>query len=178
MVLMLSIFGGMVDLGCNVLLVDVWTGNEQGSAAMNLLHFMWGVGSFLAPLVAEGVGLEPSRLQATWTTIGVVSAALGVPIWFVPSPPTEDRSHEDDIADEKTIASDLSPPKVARMTRFSFGAAIVALSMYYFCYAGYVFHRCGLHTRAADMLALAQGGTCSWRLAFDVCHHHSSQKRR
>jgi len=118
---------------------------------MNLLHFMWGLGSFLSPLVAEGVGLSPSRLQATWATIGIVSAVLGAPLFFVQSPPpavtattTKDKTDE---GDGHTVSTDVDAstggpaagaevPSGLKLSRFAFGAAIVALSLYYFCYAG------------------------------------------
>jgi hypothetical protein len=150
-VLMYSTFGGAVDLGCNVLLVEIWTGNEAGPSAMNLLHFMWGVGSFLSPLVAEGVGLQPSQMQATWAAIGITSAVLGVPLWFVPSPrpplaPAPTAAKDADASGaEKGETSDgtdsgsgdkVDATHPAAISRFAFGAAIFAMSLYYFCYSG------------------------------------------
>jgi hypothetical protein len=148
---MYSTFGGAVDLGCNVLLVEIWTGNEAGPSAMNLLHFMWGVGSFLSPLVAEGVGLQPSQMQATWAAIGITSAVLGVPLWFVPSPrpplaPAPTAAKDADASGaEKGETSDgtdsesgdkVDATQPAAISRFAFGAAIFAMSLYYFCYSG------------------------------------------
>jgi hypothetical protein len=91
-----SVFGGALDLGANVMLVEVWSGDSGGAPAMNMLHFSWGVGSLLSPLVAEGVGLAPSRLTATWAAIGLISLALGIPTFFVPPPSAPRGSGSDD----------------------------------------------------------------------------------
>jgi len=94
-----SVFGGALDLGANVMLVEVWSGDSGGAPAMNMLHFSWGVGSLLSPLVAEGVGLAPSRLTATWAAIGLISLALGIPTFFVPPPSAPRGSGSDDKPD-------------------------------------------------------------------------------
>ena len=40
---------GFVDTGVNLLVLDAWKGGNS-TPWMNLLHFMWGVGSFISPL--------------------------------------------------------------------------------------------------------------------------------
>ena len=57
---LLAFCGGALDLGGNVLLVAVWRGHPWAASAMNLLHFTWGIGSFLSPILAEAVGTMPS----------------------------------------------------------------------------------------------------------------------
>lgn len=42
-----SLFGGALDLGGNVLIVEIWEGDRRAAPAMNLLHFCWGAGSLL-----------------------------------------------------------------------------------------------------------------------------------
>lgn len=44
---------GSLEVGGNVLCLDVWQGFDESGPYMHSLHFSWGVGAFLAPLIAE-----------------------------------------------------------------------------------------------------------------------------
>jgi MFS transporter, FHS family, Na+ dependent glucose transporter 1 len=83
--LVIGMFEAAVDIGGNTLIV--WTFGEKVEPYMNGLHFMFGLGAFIAPLVVAG---------ALWLTGGVswaywILAALIAPsvVWLLrlPSPP-------------------------------------------------------------------------------------------
>jgi len=44
--------GGSVDAGCQVLLLDIWSGRNSGPY-MHALHFTFGLGAFFSPLIAK-----------------------------------------------------------------------------------------------------------------------------
>ena len=44
---------GSLEVGGNVLCLDVWQGFDESGPYMHSLHFSWGVGAFLAPVIAE-----------------------------------------------------------------------------------------------------------------------------
>ena len=46
----------MWDVGGNILLTGAWTNKKLLMPWMNLLHFSWGVGATICPLLAAGVG--------------------------------------------------------------------------------------------------------------------------
>ncbi len=80
-----------VDIGGNTLIV--WTYGDRVGPFMNGLHFMFGVGAFIAPLVvAQALHLTGGITWAYW-----VLAALIVPsiLWlsFVPSPAIRTAAH-------------------------------------------------------------------------------------
>eukprot|EP00039_Didymoeca_costata_P031440 m.34740 g.34740 ORF g.34740 m.34740 type:complete len:496 (-) comp8771_c0_seq2:22-1509(-) len=86
MMTFMSLAGGALDLGTNVLLTIVWQEDRFAAPAMNMLHFAWGVGSMLSPLVADGVGLEADRMRETWAVTGAIAIFLGVPPIMFASP--------------------------------------------------------------------------------------------
>ena len=62
---------GFVDTGVNLLVLDAWKGCNS-TPWMNLLHFMWGVGSFISPLQLTFVSVPASfRLVAV---VGLATA--------------------------------------------------------------------------------------------------------
>ena len=81
----MSLAGGAVDVGGNVLLVHVWGDHRGAGPAMNLLHAAWGAGSALAPLVARAVGLNPGGMPAVFGAIGALALLAGVtPVLVAP----------------------------------------------------------------------------------------------
>ena len=44
---------GSLDTGGNVLCLDTWQGVEDSGPYMHSIHFSFGLGAFLAPLIAE-----------------------------------------------------------------------------------------------------------------------------
>lgn len=53
---------GALDTGCNVLILDIWTGGDSGPY-MHSLHFVFGVGAFLAPVLAKPFLLNVSSFD-------------------------------------------------------------------------------------------------------------------
>jgi fucose permease len=73
---------GFVDTGVNLLILDAWKGGNS-TPAMNLLHFMWGVGSFMSPLLLTFLSVPSSFLVVA--ACGAASATLPL---LLPSPAT------------------------------------------------------------------------------------------
>jgi FHS family Na+ dependent glucose MFS transporter 1 len=83
--LLLGVSGGALDVGGNTLLV--WVHGRQVGPYMNALHFFFGVGSFVAPLiVAQALDLSGGITWAYWALVLLV---LPVALWLLrlPSPP-------------------------------------------------------------------------------------------
>ncbi len=90
--LVLGMAEGAIDVGGNSLLV--WVHGERVGPFMNGLHFFFGVGAFLAPLVIAQLTLATGEFRwAYW-----VLAALVAPVAFVfvrlPSPPIQHAAHQ------------------------------------------------------------------------------------
>lgn len=83
---LMSVGGGALDLGGNVLLVKVWEGDTWAAPAMNALHCCWGIGSLMSPLVAAWVGLTAEDMGTTWLVIGAIATGLGLPLLLFDEP--------------------------------------------------------------------------------------------
>ena len=68
--ILLGTFQGTLDVGCNTLLT--WTHGEKVSPFMNGLHFFFGLGSFLAPLIFARVVLANNEIR--WPGYGCCPA--------------------------------------------------------------------------------------------------------
>lgn len=94
-VMFLTGFGqGGVDLGGNTMLV--WVHREKVDPYMNGLHFIWGVGAFLAPVLVAQVLLLTDDLRWAYWLLAMV--ALPSLLWTarLPSPqPVEEKPNED-----------------------------------------------------------------------------------
>jgi FHS family Na+ dependent glucose MFS transporter 1 len=82
--LMLGMSEGAMDLGCNTLLM--WVHRGQVGPFMNGLHFAWGLGAFLSPIIiAQAVLISGDITWAYWAlAILVLPVTLG--LLRVPSP--------------------------------------------------------------------------------------------
>jgi FHS family Na+ dependent glucose MFS transporter 1 len=79
---------GALDVGGNVLLV--WVHRAGVGPYMNALHFFFGLGAFLSPILIAQIGLEGEPLRwAYWALAALMLPAAGW-IWRVPSPRAED----------------------------------------------------------------------------------------
>jgi fucose permease len=88
--LVLGVTGGALDVGGNTLMV--WLHGRQVGPFMNALHFFFGVGSFLAPIiVALALTLSDSIIPAFWVLALLV---LPTALWLGrrPSPPSQNGS--------------------------------------------------------------------------------------
>ena len=75
----LGLGDGMVDVGCNTLLV--WVHRKNVDPYMNALHFFFGVGAFIAPIIiAYAISVSDGISLAYWMIAGLV---LLPSIWLV-----------------------------------------------------------------------------------------------
>jgi fucose permease len=80
-----GILQGTIDVGGNTLLT--WTHGEKVGPFMNSLHFFFGVGSFIAPLIlARVITASGSILWAFWI-LSLITLPVSAWLWFLPSPP-------------------------------------------------------------------------------------------
>lgn len=76
---------GALDVGCNTLLQ--WVHGEKVGPFMNGLHFFFGVGSFLAPvLLAQAMRLTHEIHWAFWI-ISILALPVAVWLWLLPESP-------------------------------------------------------------------------------------------
>jgi FHS family Na+ dependent glucose MFS transporter 1 len=84
--LLIGVAEGVIDVGGNTLLV--WAHRGNVGPYMNGLHFCFGVGAFIAPLiVAQLVRLDSPTFWSYWI-LAVLAAPLALAILWVPSPPS------------------------------------------------------------------------------------------
>lgn len=81
-VFLLGAFQGVLDVGGNTLLV--WVHGKEVSPFMNAMHFFFGVGAFLSPIIVAQVLSKSGQVQwAFWTlsllVLPVILAMLGLP---------------------------------------------------------------------------------------------------
>ncbi len=93
--LIMGLGKGALDVGCNTLLQ--WVYGEKVGPFMNGLHFSFGVGAFLSPiLLAQIISITHEIYWVFWT-IALLSLPLAVWFWFLPEPPahltTDDQKH-------------------------------------------------------------------------------------
>ena len=83
-VLILGLFKGALDVGCNTLLL--WVHDETVGPFMNGLHAFFGVGAFIAPLIVAQVLSATGDIDWVYWFFALVSFPLAVWIWNLPSP--------------------------------------------------------------------------------------------
>ena len=75
---------GILDVGCNTLLL--WTHGEKAGPFLNGLHFFFGVGSLLAPLLFARYLLQTGDIHWLYWTFAIVSVPMAAWLWFLPEP--------------------------------------------------------------------------------------------
>ena len=83
-VLVLGLFKGALDVGCNTLLL--WVHDETVGPFMNGLHAFFGVGAVIAPLVVARVLLLTGDIYWVYWLFAVICLPLAFWIWSLPSP--------------------------------------------------------------------------------------------
>jgi MFS transporter, FHS family, Na+ dependent glucose transporter 1 len=83
-VLVLGLFKGALDVGCNTLLL--WVHNEAVGPFMNGLHAFFGVGAFIAPLIVAQVISVTNDIYWVYWFFAIVTFPLAIWIWSLPSP--------------------------------------------------------------------------------------------
>jgi FHS family Na+ dependent glucose MFS transporter 1 len=83
-VLVLGLFKGALDVGCNTLLL--WVHNETVGPFMNGLHAFFGVGAVIAPLVVARVLSLTGDIYWVYWIFSILCLPLALWIWGLPSP--------------------------------------------------------------------------------------------
>jgi MFS transporter, FHS family, Na+ dependent glucose transporter 1 len=91
---LLGTFQGVLDVGCNTLLT--WIHGEKVGPFMNGLHFFFGVGSFLAPLIFAQVLLISNGVRWTYWLFSLIALPVAAWLWSLPSPPIRRKTPEAD----------------------------------------------------------------------------------
>ena len=108
---------GFINTGANTLLV--WTHKEKSSPYMNALHFFFGLGAFLAPiLVAQVIDIPGGYRYAFWV-LAVFSGLAGL---FM-------------LAQKKSPQHEHATTTTQEKTRINYGVVIAAM-LFLFFYVG------------------------------------------
>jgi MFS transporter, FHS family, Na+ dependent glucose transporter 1 len=83
-VLILGLFKGALDVGCNTLLL--WVHNETVGPFMNGLHAFFGVGAFIAPLIVAQVLSLTGDIYWVYWFFAIAAFPIAIWIWNLPSP--------------------------------------------------------------------------------------------
>jgi FHS family Na+ dependent glucose MFS transporter 1 len=83
-VLILGLFKGALDVGCNTLLL--WVHNESVGPFMNGLHAFFGVGAFIAPLIVARVLSVTGDIYWVYWFFAIAAFPIAIWIWSLPSP--------------------------------------------------------------------------------------------
>lgn len=75
---------GIIDVGGNTLLL--WTHGDKSGPFMNGLHFFFGVGSLIAPLLLAQVLLRTNDIYWMYYSFALVSIPLMIWLWLLPEP--------------------------------------------------------------------------------------------
>ena len=89
---LLGTFQGALDVGGNTLLT--WIHGEKVGPFMNGLHFFFGVGSFVAPLIFARVILAAGEISWAYWFFSLLTLPVAAWFWFLPSPPIRRRTPE------------------------------------------------------------------------------------
>jgi MFS transporter, FHS family, Na+ dependent glucose transporter 1 len=84
-IILLGTLQGALDVGCNTLLT--WIHGEKVGPFMNGLHFFYGAGAFLAPLVFARVVLAASEIRWAYWIFSLLTLPVAAWFWLLPSPP-------------------------------------------------------------------------------------------
>ncbi len=82
----------ILDVGCNTLLM--WMHGDKAGPFLNGLHFFFGVGSLIAPLLFAQVLVTTGDIQWLYWTFAIVSVPMAVWFWFLQEPKHGGRTEE------------------------------------------------------------------------------------
>lgn len=83
---------GILDVGCNTLLL--WTHGEKAGPFLNGLHFFFGVGSLIAPLLFAQVLLMTGDIQWLYWSFAIIAVPMALWFWFLQEPKHAGRDEE------------------------------------------------------------------------------------
>jgi FHS family Na+ dependent glucose MFS transporter 1 len=95
--LVMGIAAGVLDVGCNTLLV--WVHRRDVSPYMNALHFFFGVGTFIAPVILAQTIQYSGDIKLGYSIMALISVPMLA--WMVrqPSPTAPEEENTDSVAD-------------------------------------------------------------------------------
>ena len=122
MLLFLGMFEGALDVGGNTLLV--WLHGEKVGPYMNALHFFFGVGAFLSPIVVARTLAASGGITWAYWVLALLIVPVAVALLRLPSPSSP--------ADERTTPG--GEPAVA--PRRTSGLLVTLIAAFFFLYVG------------------------------------------
>lgn len=81
---LLGVAENMVDVGCNTFIT--WIHRENVSPFMNALHFFFGVGAFLSPIVVAQVLLRSDGINGAYWLLALMILPVSLFVGLLPSP--------------------------------------------------------------------------------------------
>jgi len=90
---LLGLAKGALDVGGNALLL--WVHGEKAGPLMNGLHFFFGLGAFVSPLILAGFLSATGGILWTFWLFALLSLPLALWLWTLPGPPAQAPLHED-----------------------------------------------------------------------------------
>lgn len=116
--LLLGMFEGTLDVGGNTLLV--WLHGEKVGPYMNALHFFFGVGAFLSPvIVAQILNITGGIIWAYWI-LALLMLPVAVGLLRLPSPPAPAETHARPEGDAAAASSHSNALLVTLIAAFFF----------------------------------------------------------
>jgi len=91
--LLVGIVESLLDVGGNTLIV--WVHRREVGPFMNGLHFFFGVGAFLSPLVVARAIVISGEISWAYWTLSLVMLPVVVWLWFLPNPVSQTAARDD-----------------------------------------------------------------------------------
>jgi FHS family Na+ dependent glucose MFS transporter 1 len=125
---MLGLAKGVLDVGCNILLQ--WLHAQKAGPFLNGLHFFFGIGSFLAPLLLAQILSATNEIHWTFWTIALLGLPVAVWLWTLPDPPQHARA-----AERSGLSIPFLPVLLVVMCLFLYVGAEVGFGSWIYTYA-------------------------------------------
>lgn len=87
-----GIASGTLDVGCNT--VIMWTHKEKAGPFLNGLHFFFGVGSLIAPLLVGQILPSTGDILWVYWIFSIICLPIAIWLWFMPEPPRQAHTEE------------------------------------------------------------------------------------
>jgi MFS transporter, FHS family, Na+ dependent glucose transporter 1 len=124
----LGLAKGALDVGCNILLQ--WFYREKSGPFLNGLHFFFGVGSFLAPLLLAQIITATDEIHWTFWVIALLSLPVAAWLWTLPDPP-----HQAQAGERSGLSIPLVPVFLIVLCLFLYVGAEVGFGSWIYTYA-------------------------------------------
>jgi len=122
LLLLLGMFEGALDVGGNTLLV--WLHGEKVGPYMNALHFFFGIGAFLSPVVVAWTLAASGGIARAYWILALLIVPVAVAMLRLPSPSSS----------AETPAVPYAPPAPA--VRRTSALLVVLIAIFFFLYVG------------------------------------------